>query len=73
MKRFVSWADINYINQPGSYDFQDGVLDLEPVHLEAWDRDVEGLWEVGRHLSPARAGAWIPVHFHPSEDGPDES
>ena len=72
MKRFVTWADVNYIHEPGSYDFQDGVLDLEPTHLAAWEQDVEGVWEVARHPSPSCAGAWLPVRFHPSEHGPDE-
>ena len=35
MKRFVTWADINYIHEPGSYNFQDGILDIEQAHLDA--------------------------------------
>ncbi len=72
MKRFVTWADVNYVHNPGSYGFQDGILDLEQSHLDAWERDLEGVWEVARQADPARAGAWKPVTFHPSKDGPDE-
>jgi hypothetical protein len=67
VKRFVTWADINYIHEPGSYNFQDGILDIEQTHLDPWERDLEGVWEVARHL--VKAGTWVPVIFHPSESG----
>jgi hypothetical protein len=51
MKCLVTWADLNYIDAPGSYGFQDGILDLGSDHLEAWERDLEGVWEVGRNPS----------------------
>jgi hypothetical protein len=70
VKRLVTWPDVNYIQEPGSYNFQDGILDLERSHLDAWERDLEGVWEVSRH--PAKAGTWLPAHFHPSENGPYE-
>ena len=66
MKRFVTWADVNYVHDPGSYGFQDGILDLEQAHLDAWERDLEGLWEVAPDPDLARAGAWIPIQLHPS-------
>jgi hypothetical protein len=72
VKRFVTWADVNYIHEPGSYHFQDGILDIEQTHLNAWERDLEGFWEVARAPNPTRAGAWVPVIFHPSESGPYE-
>jgi hypothetical protein len=72
VKCLVTWADLNYIDEPGSYGFQDGILDLGSDHLEAWERDLEGVWEVGRTPLPARAGSWAPVRFHPSDDGPEE-
>lgn len=70
MKRLVTWPDVNYIHEPGSYNFQDGILDLERTHLDAWECDLEGVWEVARNSDPARAGAWVPVTFHTSEHGP---
>ncbi len=70
MKRLVTWPDINYIREPGSYSFQDGTLDIEQSHLDAWERDLEGIWEVARH--PAKTDTWLPAIFHPSENGPCE-
>ncbi len=70
MKPLVTWPDINYIHEPGSYSFQDGIIDLEQAHIEAWERDLEGIWEVARH--PTKAETWVPIRFHPSENGPDE-
>jgi hypothetical protein len=70
VKRLVTWPDVNYTHEPGSYNFQDGILDLERTHLDAWERDLEGVWEVARNSDPARAGAWVPVTFHASEHGP---
>jgi hypothetical protein len=61
---------VNYIQEPGSYNFQDGILDLERAHLDAWERDLEGVWEVARSSDPTRAGAWVPMTFHASENGP---
>ena len=72
MKCFVTWPDVNYVHSPGSYGFQDGILDLQQTHLDAWERDLEGLWEVAQNPDPARAGAWIPVQFYPSQNGPYE-
>ncbi len=72
MKQLVTWADVNSIHEPGSYGFQDGILDLDQAHIEAWERDLEGVWEVARHPDLARAGTWIPAVFHSFEDGPYE-
>ena len=70
MKRLVTWADLNYTHEPGPCPFQDGILELTEEHFAAWDRDLEGVWEVTRH--PTKPGHWLPAVFHPSEDGPDE-
>ncbi len=72
MKRFVTWADVNYVQNLGSHGFQDGILDLEQTHLDAWERDLEGVWEIAQNRNPTGAGAWIPIQSHPIENGPYE-
>ncbi len=72
MKHLVTWQDVNYIHSAGSYGFQDGILDLEQAHIDAWEHDLEGVWEVAQNSDPARAGACIPIQFYPSQNGPYE-
>jgi hypothetical protein len=46
MKFDLRWTDIGRPTEPGDYRFRGGIVSITIRHIEQWQRNPDGVWEV---------------------------